>query len=117
MPQEPQADSLPLVGAFDDARNVGHDEGPVVPVGDNPEIGLQGGEGIVGDLGFGRGNAGEEGGFAGVRESYETYVREDFQFHDEPSFHSILSRLCVAGGLLGSALEVVVAIASAATLT
>ena len=51
--QEADAYAAAFVSAFDDARDVGHYERAVVVVLDNSQVGLQCGEGIVGNLRFG----------------------------------------------------------------
>ena len=113
MTEEADADAAAFVGALDDAGNVGHYERTVVPVADDAEIGLQGGEGVIGDFRPGGGDAGEEGGFPGVGESDQTHVRENLQFQDEPSLHALFARLGETRCLLGGALEMVVAVAAA----
>ncbi len=60
MAEEPVAEAVTLMRALDQARNVGeHKVAPVDP--DDAETGMKGGEWIVGDLGLGGGDRGEEG--------------------------------------------------------
>jgi len=69
------------VGAFNEAGHVGDDVGFLVGLftyGDDAEVGLEGGEGVVGDFGLGGGDARDEGGFAGVGIADQTNVREEF---------------------------------------
>ena len=49
--QEAETQALAGVRSFDDARDVGHDETPMPGEPDDAEVGLERGEGIVGDLG------------------------------------------------------------------
>jgi hypothetical protein len=67
--EELDAEASAEVCAFDEAGKVGYGEG--FGVGevadlDYAEIGLEGGEGVVGDLRFGGGEARDERGFADV---------------------------------------------------
>ena len=84
VPEEARADAAALVRAFDDAGDVGHHERTVVIVLDDAQVRLQGGEGVVRDLGLGRCDGGEEGGLAGVGEAHEADIGQHFQFQDEP---------------------------------
>ena len=102
------------MGAFDDAGDVGHDEGAVVAVADDAEIGLQRREGVIRDFRLGGGNGGEQGGLPRIREADEADIRQQFQFKDEPALDALLARLGIARRLVGRRLEVVVAQAAAA---
>ena len=117
MPEEAHADALAFVRALDDAGDIGHHEGTVVVVAHDAQVGLQRGEGVIGYLGLGRCDGGEEGALPGVGEAYEAHIGQHFQLQDEPAFHAFLSGLGVAGCLVGGGLEVVVAPAAAAALT
>ena len=50
MAEELESQTLPFVRSFDDAGNVGDDEGPMVGKLDDAEVGLERGERVVGDL-------------------------------------------------------------------
>ena len=54
MAQEPVTETLSVAGTLDQARNVGEDHLESVVGAHHAEVGLEGGEGIVGDLRFGR---------------------------------------------------------------
>ncbi len=112
--QEAQAEPFAAVGALDDAGDVGHDEGACVAIGDDAEVGHQGGEGVVGDFGFGGGEAGQQGGFAGVGEAHQPDVGQQLELEDFPFLAARLAGLGVARGLVGGGLEVGVAQAAAA---
>ena len=113
--QETYAEPFAPAGAFDDAGDVRHDEGAVVAVGDDAEVGDEGGEGVVGDFGFGGGDDGEEGGFSGVGESDEPDIGEDFEFEDDGALDAGFAGLGEAGGLVGGGFEVPVAEPSASS--
>ena len=81
--QELGAEAGAEMRAFNESGHVGDDEGLLVGLladGDDAEIGLEGGEGIVGDFGFGGGDAGDEGGLAGVGIADEADVGEELEF-------------------------------------
>jgi len=79
--EELDAEAGAEVGAFNEAGHVGDDVGFLVGFftdGDDAEVGLEGGEGVVGDFGLGGGDARDEGGFAGVGIADQANVREEF---------------------------------------
>jgi hypothetical protein len=61
MSEESVAEAFAFGGSFDDAGEVGDAEGLSVAVFDHAELWGEGGEGVVGDPGFGGGDAGQEG--------------------------------------------------------
>lgn len=74
------------VGPFDEAGHVGYGEGTLVgsvPDLDDAEVGLEGGEGVVGDLGLGGGEARNERGFADVGKADEASVGEQAELEAE----------------------------------
>ena len=82
MAEKPVAETVALVRALDQAGNVGeHEVAPVDP--DDAETRMEGGERIVGDLGLGGGDGGEEGRFARVRQTDETGVGDQLQPQNE----------------------------------
>ena len=81
-------------------------------VGDDAEVRDECREGVVGYFGFGGGDDGEECGFAGVRESDESDVGEDFEFEDGGELDAVFARLREAWCLECRGAEVPVAEAS-----
>ena len=81
---------------------------------DDAEIGLEGGEGVVGDLGFGGGEARDERGLADVGVADEAGVGEETEFEAVGALFAGAAELVFARGLVGAGGEVLVA-ASAAT--
>ena len=71
------------VGTFDEARDIGHDELAVAIDVDDAEVGVLGGEGIVGDGGAGAGEAGEERALAGVGFADEADVGDDLELQEQ----------------------------------
>ena len=67
---------------------------------DDAELGVQGGEGVVGDFRLGGGDDGQEGGFAGVGQADQTGVGDQFQAQPDPAFlaRPALGRPCGARG-------------------
>ena len=77
------AESLAFVGALDQPGDIRHDEAVVLPQLDDAQVGFEGGEGIVGDLGPDGGQAGQQGGFARVRVADQSHVGDQLQFEFE----------------------------------
>ena len=70
------------VRALNQARHVGDDEGLLIRLlahGDHAEVGFEGGEGVVGDLGLGGGDAGDERGLAGIGVADQADVGQQLQ--------------------------------------
>ena len=84
--EELDAEAGTEMGSFDEARHVGYGEGTLVgSVTDlnDSEVGLEGGEGVVGDLGLGGGEARNERGFTDVGKSDEACVGEEAELEAE----------------------------------
>lgn len=113
--QEAQADALAFGGALDDAGDVGDDERLEVAVGHHSEVWGEGGEGVVGDFGFGVGEFADEGGLASIGEAHEAHVGEHFEFEGDPALGAGFAGLGEARGLHRGTLEVHVAESAAAT--
>ena len=116
--EELDAEAVSEVCAFDETGEVCDGEGLLVgPLsdGDDSEVWFEGGEGVVGDFGFGGGEARDEGGFAYVGVSDEASVGEEAEFEAEVTFFSGAAEFVLAGGLVGAGGEVLVATAAAAT--
>ena len=64
--------------AFDQSRNIGNHKAAMRLDADHAEIGMQGGKGIVGHLGFGRGNRANKGRFAGIGHAQQADIRQHF---------------------------------------
>ncbi len=67
------------MGSFNEARDVRDDKAGMVVQGDDPQIGNDGGEGVVGNLGPGRGNAGNEARLAHVGVANQTDVGQELE--------------------------------------
>ena len=74
VPEEAHSDAPALVGALNDAGDIGHHEGAVVVVTDYAQVGFQGGESVVGNLGLGAGDGGQQGALPGVGETHQAYI-------------------------------------------
>ena len=66
--------------AFDEAGNVGHHEAVVFIHAHHAEIGVQGGEGVVGDFGARGRHGADQGGFAGIGHAEQADIGQHFQF-------------------------------------
>lgn len=113
--EESQPQSAPLGCPLYDAGNVGHHERTSVAVGHDAERGLEGGEGIVGNLGAGVGERADQGRLTGVGEADQADIGEELQFQDHHHFLHGLAGLgvarCLVGG--GAKLEIAQSAASA----
>jgi len=70
------------MGAFDEAGHIGDDEGLLLRLlahGDHAEVGLESGEGVVGDLGFGGGDARDERGLARIGIADQPHIGQQLQ--------------------------------------
>ena len=79
-----------------------------------PEVRFEGRERVVGDLGRGRGDRGEDRRLAGIGQPDETDVGDEPQLQADPRLGAGLALLGVLGGLVGGRLEVRVAEPAAA---
>ena len=108
MAQEVVPQAHALAGALDEAGNIGQDEFGFVAPGD-AQVGREGGEVIVGDLGPGGGEHGEDGALAHVGEAHQPHVRDGFQLQAEHVHFGADAGLGEVGGLTGRRCEVLVA--------
>ena len=111
--EEVVAEALALAGARDQSRHVGHDELHVAGLY-HAQVGDQGGERVVGDLGPGRGHGRDDRGLAGVGEADQPDVGHRLQLEDEVTLLSRLALEREAGRLAPRAREGRVAEAAAA---
>ena len=101
MAQEAVAQSVALVRAFDQPRNVGHDERALVVGLDHAQVGLERGEWIIGDFGARGRNARDQRGFARVRETDQPDVGQELQFQADAAFPAGPAGLVLGRGLVG----------------
>ena len=114
--EELDAEAVAEVRAFDEAGQVGDGEGLGVGVLadlDDAEIGLERGEGVVGDLGLGGGEARDQRGFADVGIADQTGVGQQPQFEPVVALFAGAAQLVLAGSLVGAGGEVLVAASAA----
>ncbi len=81
MAEEMIAEAEAFMRALDQPRNIGEHEFAAV-AGDDAELRMQRREGIIGDLRLGGGDRGEEGRFAGIGQTDEAGVGDQFQDAD-----------------------------------
>src|ERR1700735_5525627 len=114
--EELDAEAGAEVRAFDEARHVGYGEatliGSVADL-DDAEVGFEGGEGVVGNLGAGGGEARDERGLADVGIAYEADVGEEAEFETIVVGVAEATELMFARGLMRRGGEVLVATATA----
>src|SRR4029079_15708373 len=100
--QELEAQPLPFVRAFDDSRNVGNDEGPMIRQLDHSQVRSERRKGIVGDLWARSGNHREQSGFAGIRLAHQAHVCDQLELELEFWHFALLTRLPLARCLMSS---------------
>ena len=88
-----EADSLG--GSFDQTRDIRHDKALAAVDIHNSQMRIQSGEMVIGDLGTGVADAGNQRGFTHVWKSHETDIRDDLEFQLDPELLAGLSRLGV----------------------
>src|SRR5258708_11164364 len=92
--------------SFDKPRNVGDHEAAIDSDTNHPEMRMQGGKRIVGDLGAGRGDGANEGGFAGIRKSKKSNIGKHLQLELEPAMLAGFSGRCFTGRAVGARFEI-----------
>ena len=100
MLEEPEAEPLPLVRPFDDARDVGHDVRAVPGESDHAQVRLERGEGIVGDLGSRRRDDREQRALAGVGLAHQAHVGDELEHQLDLPLFALFARLPLAGSLV-----------------
>ena len=116
VPQEIVTQTGALTGALDDAGNIGHHEADALVHVHHAQIGIQGGEVVVGDLGVGLGDHAQQRGLAHVGESHQSHVRQQLQLQHHVVALSGQTCLGEAGHLTGGGGEMLVAPAAPAAL-
>ena len=112
--EELVAEPHALVRALDEPGDVGDDAGVGVGELEHPELGFQGGERVAGDLGVGRRQSGQQGGFAGIGQADQADVGEQFQLDHQPALLARLPRGSLARRPVGGGGEAGVAQPAAA---
>ena len=95
--------------ALDQSGNVGDDEAPVLGHAHHAQVGVQGGEGIVGDLRAGGRYRADEGRFAGVGHAQQADVGEQLQFQAQFARFARLAQGALARRAVGAGLEMQIA--------
>jgi hypothetical protein len=115
MAEEAVAEPLALMSAFDQAGNIGQHEVALAD-GDDAEIGVERGEGVVGDLRLGGGDGGEEGRLAGIGQADEAGIGDQLQPQPDPLLGAEQAGIGATRRLVGAGLEMRVAEAAIAAL-
>ena len=111
--QEVMAQADALAGALDQAGDVGADEAGPLAHRHDAQRGHEGGEVVVGDLGLGRADGGDEGRFAHVREADQAHIRDELQLQRDLEILTRHTGLGELGDLAGRRRKMRVAVAAA----
>jgi hypothetical protein len=110
--EEFEAEADVFMGSFDEAGDVGDGDALVAFVFDDADHGMQGGETIGGDFGFGGAEFAQQGAFAGVGEADEAGVGDLPEFEVKHAFLTFDAGSEFGGGAVGGGFEVDVAFAA-----
>ena len=113
--EEPVAEPLALMGAFDKAGNVGHDK-LVAIGGDHAEDRVQCGERIIGDFRRRAAHRGQEGRFAGVRQTHQPGIGDQLEAQPQPRLFAGPAGIGAARRLVGRAFKLGAAAAAIAAI-
>ena len=116
VPQEVVAQARALAGPLDDAGDIGHDEGHALVHIHHAQVGVQGGEVVVGDFGVDLGHHAQQGALSHVGEAHQSHVRQQLQLQHHVVALAGQARLGKAGHLTGGGGEMLVAPAAPAAL-
>ena len=112
MAQELDAQAVAQVRAFDETGDIGHHETAEIRELHHPKVGFEGSEGVVGNLRAGGRDARNEGGLAGVGETDQAHVGQEFQFEAEAFLIAGAAGFVLGGRLVGGGGEARVALAA-----
>ena len=114
VPQKVVAQASTLAGTFNDAGDVRHDEADTLVHPHHAQVGEEGGEVVVGDLGLRLGHYAQQRGLAHVGEAHQAYVGQKLELQNDVVALSGEARLGKTGYLPGGGGEVHVAPAAPA---
>ena len=113
MAEETVAEAKAFMRAFDEAGNVGENEFASV-AGNDAELRIERGEGIIGDLRLGGGDGREKGRFAGIGQADQAGVGDELQAQSENPLLRLLAGIDAARRLVRRGLEMRIAEAAVA---
>ena len=102
--------------ALDQAGHIGHDKAFLGTHAHHAQIGVQGGERVVGDFGARVGNGGDQGGLSRVGHAQQTHIGQDLELEFERAALTGPTRGFLAGRTVGRAFVVHVAKTAITTL-
>ena len=98
MLQKADTEARPLRGPLDQAGDIGDHKAAQAVNPHHPEVGHQGGEGIIGHLGLGGGYRPDKGGFAGIGQPQQTHIRQHFKLQAQVAGLPLATRRGLARG-------------------
>lgn len=111
------AETRAFMCAFDQAGYVRDDERLLMRLFtdcDYTQVGLEGGEGVVCNFGFGRGDARDERGFSRVGVADQSHIGEELELEAVYALFTGTAHLVFAGSLMSAGSEVLIAAAATA---
>ena len=102
VPQKIVAETGPGVRPLNEAGDVGQNHTAIVVQLHHSQVGSQGGERIVGDLGASGADRGKQGRFTGVGDANDAHVGNELEFQCEPAFRAGFAALGNPWGLVGA---------------
>ena len=111
--QEVVSEPLAGVRALDEAGHVGQHRAALVVEGDHAQVGGDGRERVVADLGVGGGERRQQGALPGIRGAHQADVGDRLQLQLHPQLLAGRALLVVRGGAMGGGREVDVAASAA----
>ena len=116
VPQELVPKARPLGGPFDQAGDVGDNKAFLGADAHHTEVGVQRGEGVIGDLGAGIGDCRNKGGLARVGHAQQAHIGQHLELQLQVETLTGVTRGFLARGAVDGALEAQVAKAAITTL-
>src|SRR6056297_3408329 len=100
--QEAGPQPLPLTGTSDQAGDISYHQGFVTTIPHYPQIGYQGGKGIISNLGAGGRNGGNQGRLAGIGKTNQADIGKELQLQAQGFFVPGDARLGMTRGAVSA---------------
>ena len=94
-----------LAGALNQAGNVGHHKALLWPDAHHAQIGVERGEGVIGNFGACVADGGNEGGFARIGHAQQAHIGQHLEFEPQAFFLARIAECFLAGCAVDGAFE------------